>query len=322
MASRNALIIGIVAILVIVVVAVVALSTQDDSNDTCRVTFAIDRDTEFQTIEVDSGSKVPEPVSPNISNEERFYFVTGWSDSQGNLWDFDDPVSENMTLYAEKQLLCNTYCSGFELNLNINTSVGDGWSHYISWGDGDTSSYPDSIQPDHTYSRSGTYTITIQSTSPAGESYVSQHLWTPLCDSVGVLVPLTNTSLAPRVTWNVTDEYGNDLGRGYLHVYGHEVDNGTLNGRDLDQSTIDRINEIRDLSHARVYSDGMWTYTRVVDSSGSMVPGDFEVFRIVYDSGSYDLISENGFIISMHVGGDINLNYDWGYFERGYWTKQ
>lgn len=319
MASRNNWVIALVAVVVIIVAAVAVLSLVRD--DTCHVSFIIDEGSEYQSLEVDSGSTIPEPAIPVLSDSETFYYLAGWIDADGLLWDFDTPISHNITLYADVRELCDTYYLGFELNLNFD--LREGWNHHISWGDGSVSTYPDdSIQPDHLYTEPGTFTITIQSTNSEGESYFSYHTWEPMCDSFGSVVPAADSRFSFNVVREISDGDETVLGYGLIHVYGHEVSSASINGREYDQSVIDRMNEIRDLSHARVYSEGIWTYTQTEGGHRNLTPGDYEVYRIEYDDSSYDLISENGLVIALHVGGDLNLNFDWASGDWGEWTKR
>ena len=319
MVSRNTSVFVIIAIIVVIIAAIVVPAFIRDNN-TCHVTFVVDRGSEYQSLEVESGSTIPEPAVPNMSNSETFYYLAGWVDQDGNSWDFDTPVSDDITLYADKRELCDTYYLGFELNLNFD--LRDGWTHYISWGDGSVSTYPDdSIQPDNLYTESGTFTITIQSTNSLGESYISYHTWEPLCDSSGSVVPAADSRFSLKVDREISDKDGTVLGNGLIHVYGHDISSASIYGMEYDQSVIDRMNEIRDLSHARVNSEGIWTYTHSEGGHPNISPGNYEVYRIVYDDSSYDLISENGLVIAIHVGGDVNLNFDWASGDWGVWTK-
>lgn len=315
MSSRNPIIL-VAFVLVVIVVAAIVVVYNDDS---CTVTFKLDRNTDYQTVEVESGSMIPEPSVPNISDTESFYYLAGWKDSYGNSWDFSTPIHDDVVLYADKQKICDTYYSGFILRLNM--ELRDGWRHTILWGDGSTSTYPESIQPSHEYRIPGTYTISINSMNESGEIISSNHIWKPMTDSVGSLIPAIDSRFSFRIYYDITDQYNSDLGSGELYALGHKVVGGLFNGTKLSQSIIDGMNEVRDISHARVYSEGVWNYSHTEGGREYLEVGNFEVFRVVYDSSSYDLISENGLILAMHVGGDVNLNFDWGGDPWGEWTK-
>ena len=315
MSLRNPIIL-VAFISVVIFVAAIVVVYNDDS---CTVTFKLDYNTEYQTVEVESGTVVIEPSVPSISDTESFYYLAGWKDSYGNSWDFSTPIQDDVVLYADKEKICDTYYLGFDLCLNMYLT--NGWSHTILWGDGSTSTYPEDRQPRHEYRIPGTYTITINSTSPSGEIHVSNHIWKPMTDSVGSLVPAIDSRFSFRIIREITDQYGNVQGYGEIHACGHDISRATLGGGDVDQSIIDRMNEIRDLSHARVYSEGVWNYSHSEGGHINFPPGNYEVFRVVYDSSSYDLISEKGWVIAIHVGGDVDLNYDWVSNSWGKWTK-
>lgn len=318
MESNKAAVAGIVIAIALVAIVAGAYILYD-GDERHRVTFLQDDGTVYSTFEVEDGTIITQPNGPIVSDEEQFRFITGWYDIQGEKWDFDDPVTSNLFLSPTTERLLNVDCRGFYLFLNIDLEHRD-WTVDVSWGDGTTSSYPEEVQPYHQYSESGTYTITTTITDPDGNVYTAQHPWEPYSDSRGNLVPYADTMLSTRASYDITNVHGNRIGSGEMHIYGHDIRDATFNGSDLSPETIDAMNRIRDLSKSVISSDGMWRYT-TTDYKDSPVYYDYEVYRIQYDSDSYDLISENGRVIAVHVGGDVNLNYDWDYWEVGNWEK-
>lgn len=276
----------------------------------CEVSFIIDVNgshSVYRTVTVEAGSTIPRPEDPSINVHNSYYYLVDWVDKQGNAWNFSERIYDDMSLYADAAVLFSTMYSGFTLHLNIDQDVRD-WTHVISWGDGTVETYTSDPQPDHEYSSARTVTVRVQSTSPDGDTYTSYYVEELLSDSTGAIVPASNTSGAPVVNYNVFNQNGMEIGDGFILVSGHEIVDAELNGSNLDANTIQRMNDLRDLSKSRVYSEGLWRYS-VVGYNGVTYDYDIEVYRIQYDSQTYDLISENGRTIEVHVGGDINLNF-------------
>ena len=285
--------------------------------DQCQVTFMIDvtnNHSIYQTVTVNAGDAVSRPANPNIVAGNTYYYFIGWNDQFGESWDFNDPVYEDTTLYANAERLYSTLQTGFSLYLNIDQAVQNGWTHRISWGDNTADTSRNDPQPDHQYNRAGEYTVTVESTSPSGIRYSSHCTVEFLSDSRGNMIPMVGGGSS--ASYDVTDSSGSSLGTGFVLVSGQTIVAAEINGLELNDSTIDRMNDLRDLSRAEVYEDGLWEYS-MTTVNGQQYTSSVMVYKIEYSTSTYDLITEDGDVLEVHVGSDVGLNF----VVSDHWTK-
>ena len=117
-------------------------------------------------------------------------------------------------------------------------------------------------------------------------------------------------------SYDVTDSSGSSLGTGFVLVSGQTIVAAEINGLELNDSTIDRMNDLRDLSRAEVYEDGLWEYS-MTTVNGQQYTSSVMVYKIEYSTSTYDLITEDGDVLEVHVGSDVGLNF----VVSDHWTK-